>query len=148
MFGINYEEYKYPCPGWNGLHLLPVGEYIVVFPDYSGTSSGDISWQTSHNNVFRLIVPERDVDEEQYSLTFNQTYSLDDDYDVSTKYRAGERVELKLEMVFEQYYEVIVNGKEAAMIGSDGSYVVYAFIMPDKDTVIEIKEVSVEIPTK
>ena len=70
------------------------------------------------------------------------------DYDINTKYRVGERVELRLELVYEQYYDVTVDGKEAVMIGSDDSYVIYAFIMPEGNAFVEIKEVSVEIPTR
>ena len=152
VFGKDYEEYKYSHPGWNGLHLLPAGEYFVVFYENTDTrdtnSNADSYWLTTFENVFRLIVPERELGDSYYSLAFNQTYSLDGDYDISTKYRAGERVELRLEMVFEQYYEVTVAGNKAVMIGSDDSYVIYAFIMPEGDARVEIKEVSVEIPAR
>lgn len=152
VFGMDYEEYKYSHPGWNGLHLLPAGEYLVVFYENTDTRKtnpdADTYWLTTFENVFRLIVPERELGDRYYSLEFNQTYSLYDGYDISTKYRAGERVELRLEMVFEQYYEVTAADNKAVMIGSDDSYVIYAFIMPEGDARVEIKEVSVEIPTR
>lgn len=152
VFGMDHEEYKYSHPGWSGLHLLPAGEYLVVFYENTDTRNtnpnADTYWLTTFENVFRLIVPEIEPSDRYYSLTFNETYSLAKDYDINTKYRVGERVELRLELVYEQYYDVTVDGKEAVMIGSDDSYVIYAFIMPEGNAFVEIKEVSVEIPTR
>ena len=152
VFSIDYKDYKYSYPGWNGLHFLPSGEYLVMFYENTDTRNtnpnAETYWETVYENIFRLIVPERKLSEDTYSLTFNQTYSLDRAYDLNTKYRAGERVELRLELVYEQYYDVTVDGKEAVMIGSDDTYVIYAFIMPEGNAFVEIKEVSVEIPTR
>ena len=138
---------------WDGLHLLPAGEYIVVFSENTDSRdtnpNSDTYWISQFHLVFCLVVPERAVGDTYYSLTFNETASLTDSNSFAspnTKYRAGERVEIKLGMVFEQYYEVSVNGEKAVMIGSDDSHVIYAFIMPEGDAFVEIKEVSVEIP--
>ena len=94
-----------------------------------------------------MIVPEREVGDTYYSLTFNRTYPLADDYNIDTKYRAGERVELKLELVTEQYYEVIVGDERAVMIGNEDTYVIYAFIMSAEDAHVQIKAVDVDIPS-
>ena len=152
VYNVNYEENnKYSHPGWNGLHLLPAGEYIVVFYENTDSrntnSESETYWISQYENIFRLIVPERELGDTYYSLTFNQTHALADDYDINTRYRAGERVELRLQMVFEQYYEVLVNGEKAVMIGSEDTYIIYAFIMPEGDAHVQIKEVSVEIPS-
>ena len=151
VFGMDYEEYKYSHPGWNGLHLLPEGEYLVVFYENKDTRktnpNDDTYWVTVYENIFRLVVPEREMGEDYYSLTFNQTYSLDREYDLNTKYRAGERVEIRLQLVYEQYYEVTVGDEKAVMIGNEDTYVIYVFIMPEGDAHVQIKEVSVEIPS-
>lgn len=151
VFGMDYEEYKYSHPGWNGLHLLPAGEYLVVFYENTDTRktnpNSDTYWVTVYENIFRLVVPEREMGEDYYSLTFNQTYSLDREYDLNTKYRAGERVEIRLQLVYEQYYEVTVGDEKAVMIGNEDTYVIYVFIMPEGDAHVQIKEVSVEIPS-
>jgi len=151
IYNVNYEENdKYSHPGWNGLHLLPAGEYIVVFYEKTDSrntnSESETYWITQFENIFRLIVPEREVGDTYYSLTFDQTYSLADDYNLDAKYRAGERVELKLELVYEQYYEVNIGSDKATQIGSDPSHIYFAFIMPEGDAHVQIKEVSVEIP--
>ena len=152
VYNINYEENdQYSHPGWNGLHLLPAGEYIVVFYEKTDSrntnSESETYWITRYENIFRLIVPEREVGDTYYSLTFNRTYPLADDYNIDTKYRAGERVELKLELVTEQYYEVIVGDERAVMIGNEDTYVIYAFIMPAGDAHVQIKTVDVDIPS-
>jgi hypothetical protein len=148
---MDYEEYKYSHPGWNGLHLLPAGEYLVVFYENTDTRktnpNSDTYWVTVYENIFRLVVPEREMGEDYYSLTFNQTYSLDREYDLNTKYRAGERVEIRLQLVYEQYYEVTVGDEKAVMIGNEDTYVIYVFIMPEGDAHVQIKEVSVETPS-
>ena len=152
VFGMDYEAYKYSHPGWSGLHLLPAGEYLVVFYENTDTRKtdpdADTYWLTTFENVFRLVVPERESGDTYYSLIFNKAYALDDNYDTSTKYRAGERVELRLQLVYEQYYEVTAGDEKAVMIGSDDNYVIYAFIMPEGDADVDIKEISVEIPAR
>lgn len=151
IYDTNFKEVQqYSSPGWNGLHLLPAGEYVVVFP--VTTDSRDSGpeeqtyWITRYENIFRLIVPERELGEEQYSLTFNKTYALDENYDLNAKYRAGERVELRLELVYEQYYEIRVGDEYAVQIGSESPWVIFAFIMPEGDAYVEITEVGVDIP--
>ncbi|MBR2387501.1 MAG: hypothetical protein IKB02_01890 [Clostridia bacterium] len=145
---LDYNEYEQTS--FEGLHLLPVGEYVVVFSENTDSRNtnpdADTYWISQYEQIFRLIVPARELGKGYYSLTFNQTYSLADDFDLNTKYRAGERVELKLETVFEQYYEVSVNGEKAVMTGGDFSYATFVFIMPEGEAHVEIKEISVEIP--
>ena len=65
---------------------------------------------------------------------------------MNAKYRAGERVELRLELVYEQYYEIRVGDEYAVQIGSESPWVIFAFIMPEGDVSVEITEVSVDIP--
>lgn len=151
IYDVNFEQEKvYKSLSWNGLHLLPAGEYVVAFYETvdsrNGGNEGDTYWITQYENIFRLIVPERGIGEAQYSLSFNRTNALDENFDLNAKYRAGERVELRLELVYEQYYEVIVGDDRAVQIGSDSPWVIFAFIMPDGDAYVEITEVSVEIP--
>lgn len=147
----NYEELDLKIKGWDVLHLLPEGEYVVVFGEI--TDSRDMRdetesyWITCNENVFRLIIPQRRLGENYHSLVItDDENALTDDFDRNAKYRAGERVELKLAMVTEQYYEVFVNGEEIPMLGWDAYTNVFAFIMPDCDAEIEIKSVPVDIP--
>ncbi|MBQ2805574.1 MAG: hypothetical protein IJF08_00840 [Clostridia bacterium] len=151
IYDTNFEEVQqYSSPGWDGLHLLPAGEYVVVFPvTVDSRDSGpeeETYWITRYENIFRLIVPERELGQEQYSLKFNKTYALDERFDLNAKYRAGERVELRLELVYEQYYEIRVGDEYAVQIGSQSPWVIFAFIMPEGDAYVEITEVSVDIP--
>ncbi len=150
VYDTNYEEYKYSHPGWVGLHLLPVGEYIIVFYENTDSrntdSNAETYWQTQYENIFRLIVPQGETGEAYHSLSFNDTDSLASDYDTTAKYRAGERVEIRLQTVTEQYYKVLVNGEEAVMINGSLECAVFAFIMPDKEVEIEITTVPVDIP--
>ncbi len=151
VYDLNFEVVQtYASPGWNGLHLLPAGEYVVEFTETADSRNSGYEAETysitQYESIFRLIVPERGIGEAQYSLFFNRTNALDENFDLNAKYRAGERVELRLELVYEQYYEVIVGDDRAIQIGSDSPWVIFAFIMPDGDAYVEITEVSVEIP--
>lgn len=151
IYDTNFEEVQlYSSPGWNGLHLLPAGEYVVVFPVTTDSrDSGpqeETYWITRYENIFRLIVPERELGEAQYSLTFNKTHALDESFDLNANYRAGERVELRLELVYEQYYKIRVGDEYAVQIGSESPWVIFAFIMPEGDAYVEIDEVGVDIP--
>ncbi len=145
---LDHNEYEQTS--WEGLHLLPEGEYVVVFSENTDSRNtnpdAETYWISQFEQILRLIVPARELGGSYYSLTFNQTYSLADDFDLNAKYRSGERVELKLETVFEQYYEVSVNGEKAVMTDGDFSYATFVFIMPEGDAYVEIKEISVEIP--
>ena len=109
-------------------------------------SNAETYWQTQFENIFRLIVPQRETGEAYHSLSFNNTDYLASDHDTTAKYRSGERVEIRLQTVTEQYYKVLVNGEEAVMINGNLECTVFAFIMPDKDAEIEITTVSVDIP--
>ena len=63
LHDVNYENYDgYSNLVWSELHLLPAGEYIVVFGEYGDTRNTseetETYWLLSYENVFRLIVPE------------------------------------------------------------------------------------------
>ncbi len=150
IYDVNFEQEKvYKSLSWNGLHLLPAGEYVVAFfetvDSRNGGNEGDTYWITQYENIFRLIVPEREPGQAQYSLIFNKTHALDENFDLNAKYRAGERVELRLELVYEQYYEVTVGDERVVQIGSESPWVIFAFIMPEGDAYVEITEVGVDI---
>ncbi len=61
VYDLNYEPIKYLGPGWEGVHLLPVGEYIVVFYemiDVSDVYGDDEKYNVvGYEDVFKLIVP-------------------------------------------------------------------------------------------
>ena len=64
LHDVNYENYDgYSNLVWSELHLLPAGEYIVVFGEYGDTRNTseetETYWLLSYENVFRLIVPEK-----------------------------------------------------------------------------------------
>lgn len=150
IYDIEGNPYKYDRTGLKSLHLLPAGEYIVSFFERTDSRDTDPSaktyWWTQYDNVFRLIVPERTMGNTYHSLSFNETSSLIDGFDVNAKYRSGERVEIVLSTVTEQYYRLFVNGKEIPMLTSDLSWSVFAFFMPDGDAHVEIEVVFVDIP--
>lgn len=64
LYDVNYENYDgYSYLVWSDLHLLPAGEYIVVFGEYGDTRNTseetETYWLSHFENVFRLIVPEK-----------------------------------------------------------------------------------------
>ena len=64
LHDVNYENYDgYSNLVWSDLHLLPAGEYIVVFSEYGDTRNTsdetETYWLAHFENVFRLIVPEK-----------------------------------------------------------------------------------------
>ena len=64
LYNVNYEfNAEYSNLAWSELHLLPAGEYIVVFGEYGDTRNTseetETYWTFSFENVFRLIVPEK-----------------------------------------------------------------------------------------
>ena len=64
LHDVNYENYDgYSYLVWSDLHLLPAGEYIVVFNEYGDTRNTseetETYWLSHFENVFRLIVPEK-----------------------------------------------------------------------------------------
>ena len=67
---------------------------------------------------------------------------------LKSAYTAGEQVTIKLDTITEHYYKVYVNGAEQAMDSdaSDLTYSYYTFTMPNEDVIIEIEDVSVDIP--
>lgn len=86
--------------------------------------------------------------------TTNTTYKVKivDDYPIentlNNTYEAGEQVTIKLSTITEHYYIVYVNGVEQDFDrdASDMAFTYYTFTMPSKDVLIEIKDVSVDIP--
>lgn len=86
--------------------------------------------------------------------TTNTTYKVKivDNYPIentlNNAYEAGEQVTIKLSTIMEHYYIVYVNGVEQDFDrdASDMTYTYYTFIMPSKDVLIEIVDVSVDIP--
>ncbi len=59
VYDLDYEPIE-SSPGWKELHMLPVGEYIVVFSeteDERNTRWGlGKYWVTGYENVFRIII--------------------------------------------------------------------------------------------
>lgn len=68
---------------------------------------------------------------------------------LKSAYAAGETVTIQLSTITEHYYKVYVNGAELAMdtAASDLTYSYYSFTMPEEDVLIEIEDVSVDIPS-
>lgn len=152
VFDSNFEHFE-DHSGFEGLHLLPAGEYVVVFFENTDSRKTDpdaeIYWLTQYENVFRLTVPAREIGAEYHSLVFADASEVLPDFDLNSKYRAGERVKIPLYAVTEQYYRFYVNGEEINPIKNDEDYyyTTFAFIMPDSDAEIKIEVVSVEIPS-
>jgi len=147
VYTTEFKKYdEYHRPGWKGLHLLPSGTYIIVFfedEDSRNTQNeGEKYSVTRYENIFKLIVPERKTTSIYYSLSFNEESYFASDFTPKEKYQGGERVEIKLQLVHDQYYIVCINGESIPMIGSDNVSVIYAFIMPNEDAKIEIKTAS------
>ena len=86
--------------------------------------------------------------------TTKKTYMVEiaDDYPIEntlkSAYEAGEEVTIKLSTITEHYYILTVNGTELDFDrdASDMTYTYYTFTMPSKDVLIEIADVSVDIP--
>lgn len=86
--------------------------------------------------------------------TTNTTYKVKivDNYPIentlNNAYEPGEQVTIKLSTITEHYYIVYVNGVEQDFDrdASDMTYTYYTFTMPSNDVLIEIKDVSVDIP--
>ena len=86
--------------------------------------------------------------------TTKNTYMVEiaDNYPIentlNNTYEAGEQVTIQLSTITEHYYMVYVNGVEQDFDrdASDMAYTYYTFTMPSSDVLIEIKDVSVDIP--
>ncbi len=84
----------------------------------------------------------------------NKVYKIEiaDNYPIrntlKSAYEAGETVTIQLSTITEHYYKVYVNGAEQTMdtSASDLTYSYYSFTMPEEDVLIEIEDVSVDIP--
>ena len=152
VFDSNFEHFE-DHSGFDGLHLLPAGDYVIVF--FENTDSrktnpnAETYWLTQYEHIFRLTVPEREIGEEYHSLVFVDASEVMPEFDLNAKYRAGERVKIPLYAVTEQYYRVFVDGEQIQAIKNEGDnyYTTFAFIMPDTDAEIRIEVVPVEIPS-
>ena len=90
----------------------------------------------------------------QQTETAKNTYRVEitDNYPIEntikSAYEAGDQVTIKLSTITEHYYIVTVNGTELDFDrdASDMTYTYYTFTMPSKDVLIEIADVSVDIP--
>jgi len=54
VYDLDYKRYEYSGDGWEELHLLPSGEYIVVFSEVINV--GDENNETGYEDVFKLVV--------------------------------------------------------------------------------------------
>jgi len=61
LYDLDFKELAIPT-SWKELHLLPPGEYIVVFEEYVDTRDrewdGENYWRHCYENIFRLIIVE------------------------------------------------------------------------------------------
>lgn len=150
IYDTNFEHFE-THSGFDGLHNLPAGDYVVVFFENTDSRNAqnqtETYWLSQYEHVFRLIIPERVIGQTAHSLVFNDTSAIANGFDLTAKYRAGERVKIRLHSVTEMYYRVSVNGEELNFIKNDiGYYTTFAFIMPDGDAEITIETVWVGIP--
>ncbi len=133
------------------LLLMPHGEHSKTY----STKPFDLSKQGLYrlrcefypgNGERKNTWVEFDVGEKgEYTLTIANNMPLVDE--LKDKYESGEEITLKLYSVTEQYYRVRVNGKEINASSFDMDHTVFIFTMPARDTVVEIEEVSVDIPS-
>lgn len=79
IFDTNCEELPI-TPSWQQLHMMPQGEYIVVFTEYTDSkrtgSDEDYSWVSCHENIFRLMIG---ADGEVDSAIHSQYVTKDED---------------------------------------------------------------------
>ena len=89
---------------------------------------------------------QTDTTKNTYKVEIADNYPIENT--LKTIYEAGEQVIIKLSTVTEHYYIVSVNGTESDYdrAASDMTYTYYTFTMPSKDVLIEIADVSVDIP--
>lgn len=97
-------------------------------------------------NNTNITEPPIDNSITTYNVKIADNYPIENN--IKNTYTAGEQVTIKLATVTEHYYIVYVNGVEQDMDrdASDLTYTYYTFTMPSEDVVVEIEDVSVEIP--
>ena len=97
-------------------------------------------------NDTNLAKPQEEESPEAYKVEIADNYPIQNA--LKSAYAAGEQVTIKLDTITEHYYKVYVNGAEQTMdtAASDLTYSYYSFTMPDEDVLIEIEDISVDIP--
>ena len=90
--------------------------------------------------------PQTETTKNTYMVEIADNYPIENT--LKSAYEAGEQVTIKLSTITEHYYIVTVNGTEMDFDrdASDMTYTYYTFTMPSKDVLIEIADVSVDIP--
>ena len=90
--------------------------------------------------------PQTETTKNTYMVEIADNYPIENT--LKRAYKAGEEVTIKLSTITEHYYIVTVNGTELDFDrdASDMTYTYYTFTMPSKDVLIEIADVSVDIP--
>ena len=90
--------------------------------------------------------PQTETTKKTYMVEIANDYPIENT--LKSAYEAGEEVTIKLSTITEHYYILTVNGTELDFDrgASDITYTYYTFTMPSKDVLIEIADVSVDIP--
>lgn len=97
-------------------------------------------------NETELANAQEEETNKVYKIEIADSYPIENT--LKSAYAAGEQVTIKLDTITERYYKVYVNGAEQTMdtSASDLTYSYYSFTMPNEDVLIEIEDVSVDIP--
>ena len=97
-------------------------------------------------NETELANAQEEETNKVYKVEIADSYPIENT--LKSAYEAGETVTIQLSTITEHYYKVYVNGAEQAMdtAASDLTYSYYSFTMPDEDVLIEIEDISVDIP--
>lgn len=97
-------------------------------------------------NETELANAQEEETNKVYKIEIADSYPIENT--LKSAYEAGETVTIQLSTITEHYYKVYVNGSEQAMdtAASDLTYSYYTFTMPDEDVLIEIEDISVDIP--
>ena len=92
------------------------------------------------------INPQAETPKNSFKVEIADNYPIENT--LKNTYEAGEHVTIKLSTITEHYYIVSINGTELDVDrdASDMTYTYYAFTMPSEDVLIEIVDVSVDIP--
>ncbi len=97
-------------------------------------------------NDTNLAKPQEEETNKVYKIEIADNYPIENT--LKSAYEAGETVTIQLSTITEHYYKVYANGTELAMdtAASDLTYSYYSFTMPEEDVLIEIEDISVDIP--
>ena len=97
-------------------------------------------------NETELANAQEEETNKVYKIEIADSYPIENT--LKSTYEAGETVTIQLSTITEHYYKVYVNGAEQTMdtAASDLTYSYYSFTMPDEDVLIEIEDISVDIP--